>query len=219
MPTAQTYDNLVDDLKKYSQRANATVDATTLAEIPRIINRREVALARKLKIQGNQITVTSSMTPLTYGVYAKPINWLDTISINFGTVAPGYNTRKPLLPRSYEYSLIYWPDRTETDEPEYYADYDQEHWLIFPSPSAAYPFEVLYHGTPPLLDDANQTNWLTDHLPDVLLNGCVVDLGNFLGWNPTKIMPFQTALDDSLGQVNMQELLKIVDRATTRRSA
>lgn len=218
MATDLTFTSLVSDMQKYSQRGNATADASTLAEIPRIINRCEVGLARKLKIQGDQNTVTSSMNPAANGIYAKPVDWLDTISINFGTGA-SFLTRKPLFPRAYEYSIVYWPNRTEQDEPEYYADYDLDHWLIFPCPDLVYPYEVLYHCTPPLLDAANQVNWLTEHMPDVLLPDCMVGLGNFLGWKEDKIGPFRQTRDEALGAVNVQELMKIVDRSTTRRSA
>ncbi len=218
MATGMTYDSLVTDIQRYTQRGNATADATTLAEIPRIINREEVGLARKLKIQGDQQTVVSAMDPTKQGVVAKPVDWLDTISINIGTGA-GFNTTKMLLPRSYEYGQVYWPDRTETGEPAYYADYDLEHWWFFGCPDQAYPFETLYHCTPPLLGDDNQSNWLTEHLPDVLLNACVIATGALVGWKEDKMATFRTALADALGTVSTQELMKIVDRATTRRSA
>lgn len=218
MPTDLTFNSLVDDMKKYAQRGSATADASTLAEIPRIINRQEVALARKLKIQGTQSTVTSFMDPTANGIYAKPADWLDTISINFGT-GTSFLSRKSLFPRSYEYGIVYWPDRSQQAEPEYYADYDLNHWLFFPCPDLLYPYETLYHCTPPLLDAANQTNWLTEKLPDVLLNDCMAALGTFLGMPDPKIAKFIAARDDGLGTVNTQELLKIVDRATTRRSA
>lgn len=216
MATGLTYSSLISDLQSYAQRGNAVSDASVLEELPRIVNRCEVGLARKLKIQGDQITVTGTMNPSESGVVAKPVNWLDTISINYGT---GNNTRTSLYPRSYEYALVYWPDRTEQDAPEYYADYDLEHWLFFPSPDDEYPFEVLYHGLPQLLDSSNQSNWLTEQMPDVLLNDCVAAFGAYLGWSNDEVQVFAALRDDALGQVTKQEMMKIIDRATARRSA
>lgn len=218
MATSLTYDSLVTDLRRYVQRGTSAVDASVNEEIPRIINRQEVAAARKLKIQGDQITVTSYMNPSANGIYAKPADWLDTISINFGT-GESFNTRSFLYPRSYEYLVMYWPNRTTRSTPEFYADYDLDHWLFAPSPDQVYPYEVLYHGTPALLDSSNQTNWLTEHLPDMFLNDCVVALGTFVGWKEDRLAPFRQARDEALGAVSTQELMKIIDRATTRRSA
>lgn len=218
MATGLTFDSLVTDLQRYVQRGNATADASAFAEIPRTINRTEVGLARTLKIQGDQQTVVSAMDPTAQGVVAKPVDWLDTISINVGT-GTSYNTTKVLFPRSYEYGLMYWPDRTETGEPSYYADYDLDHWWFFGCPDLPYPFEALYHSSPPLLSADNQTNWLTEHMPDVMLNACVVAMGLFVGWKADKLASFEKERDAGLGTVNAQDIMKIVDRATTRRSA
>jgi hypothetical protein len=212
------YTSLVTDIQAWTQRGNATADATVTAQIPRIINRAEITLARRLKIPGFQSTVTSTMTASSSGVVAKPADWLDTISMNFGT-GTSYLTRKPLLPRSYEYSLVYWPNRTTYDEPEYYADYDEEHWLLFPSPNLAYPFEVLYHATPKLLDSSNQTNYLTEEVPDLLLYECLVAAGPFCGWNADKRASIKELRDDAQSAVSMQDLLRIIDRGTKRRGS
>lgn len=218
MATGMTFDSLMTDLQRYVQRGNAVADATTIAEMPRIINRVEVGLARLLKIQGDQQTVTSTMDPTAQGVVAKPVDWLNTISINMGT-GVSFNTAKILFPRPYEYGLTYWPDRTETGEPAYYADYDLEHWWFFGCPDLEYPFEVLYYCTPALLSIDNQANWLTEHMPDVMINACVIATGAYLGWKADKLAVFKDAYDTAIGTVNTQEIAKIVDRSTTRRSA
>jgi hypothetical protein len=61
-----------------------------------------------------------------------------------------------------------YPDDSQLGEPKLYADYDVDHWLIKPSPND-YPFEALVWRLPDLLSPSNQTNYLTDYAPNLLL--------------------------------------------------
>lgn len=213
-----TYDSLVTELKRYVQRGSTTADATTFAEIPFIINREERSLAREFKIQGYQQVVTSAFDPLQDGVLPKPVDWLNTISIRYGA-GVGQVVNVPILPRSLEYLRSYWPDPGTRDTPEFYADYDEEHWLFAPSPDAAYPLEVVYYALLPLLDSANQTNWLTEHASDLMLNRCVISLGRFCGWKTDRLQEFKEAAGEAKKNISTQDLLRIIDRAVARRTS
>ena len=217
MPTGLTYSSLVTDMQNYSQKGSATADATTYAEIPRIINRAEITLARELKVQGYQSSVTANFVSGT-PVVQKPTDWLNNISINYNSSLVGVS-RVFLFPRSYEYLRVYWPDETETDSPKFYADYGDNNWLIAPTPDAAYEFELVYYALPALLDSSNETNWLTEKAPDLLLNQCIVDLGMYLGWKADKAAPFVEKRDKIKAELTGQDLMRVVDRATTRRTS
>ena len=64
--------------------------------------------------------------------------------------------------------------------PEFYADYDYRHWLFAATPDENYPVEIVYYELPPLLDDAQQQNWLTDYAPNALLYGTLLEATPFL---------------------------------------
>jgi len=185
-------------------------------QIPRLINLAERRIARELKIQGF-INVVSGTLQTGVSVYAKPDRWRDTVSINIGT-GTNNNTRKVVFARAYEYLLSYWPDRTATDQPEYYSDYDYSHWLYAPTPDADYPFEVLYYELPPLLDDAVQTNWLTEYAPQLLLYGTLLEATPFLK-NDERIPVWQNMYDRAAAMLNGEDLAKILDRASVRKEA
>lgn len=150
-------------------------------------------------------------------VYDKPDRWRDTVSINIGTGA-GNATRKMLLTRDYEYLRSYWPNEAETGEPVFYSEYDYSHWLIVPTPDEAYPIEILYYELPPLLDDATQTNWLTEYAPQLLLYGTLVEATPFLK-NDERINVWQSMYDRSAAMLNGEDLAKILDRSATRKEA
>jgi hypothetical protein len=217
MATTMTFTTLQQDVRRYLERGTTYAsDPVVFEQIPRLINLAERRIARELKIQGF-INVVSGTLQTGVSVYAKPDRWRDTVSINIGT-GTNNNTRKVLFTRAYEYLLSYWPDRTATDQPEYYSDYDYSHWLLAPTPDADYPFEVLYYELPPLLDDAVQTNWLTEYAPQLLLYGTLLEATPFLK-NDERIPVWQNMYDRAAAMLNGEDLAKILDRASVRKEA
>lgn len=214
MPAALTYALLLTDLRRYLERGFTEADdPNVFSQLPRLVTLAERRCARELKVLGFQSVVTAAMQA-DLAVYAKPDRWRATVSINFGT-GTGNNTRNPLFPRSYEYVIAYWPDRTATGTPEVYADYDYQHWVFAPTPSAAFPFEVLFYEQPAFLDDAVSSNWLTDFAPELLLYAGLLEATPFLK-NDERIATWQTFYDRAASATNGEELQKILDRAAVR---
>src|ERR1700752_535711 len=150
MPVATTFAALQTTLQQYLERGGAITDPSVFSQFPLLINNAERALARRLKILGMNIPIVGSLATGNE-VYPKPNGWRRTISMNFGTATaadPAQNSATPLFPRQYEYCLSYWPDLTQTAQPQFYADYDYAHWLIVPTPSVSYPWQILYYGLP-----------------------------------------------------------------------
>lgn len=217
MATTMTFTTLQQDVRRYLERGTTYAsDPVVFEQIPRLINLAERRIARELKIQGF-INVVSGTLQAGVAVYDKPDRWRDTVSINIGTGANN-NTRNVLFSRAYEYLLSYWPDRTATAQPEYYSDYDYSHWLLAPTPDAEYPFEVLYYELPPLLDDAVQTNWLSEYAPQLLLYGTLLEATPFLK-NDERIPVWQNMYDRAAAMLNGEDLAKILDRASVRKEA
>jgi hypothetical protein len=86
-----------------------------------------------------------------------------------------------LYPRAYDYlATQFWPDRSQTATPLYYADYDVNHYLIAATPDAPYPIEITYYSNPEFISLLNQTNYYTMNTPDLLLKACLVETPGYL---------------------------------------
>ena len=217
MATSTTFETLKDDVRRYLERgATYASDPVVFEQIPRLINLAERRIARELKVEGFIAVVTDTMVP-GQSVYNKPDRWRDTVSINFGSGA-SKAVRKSLFGRVYEYLRAYWPDESQTGEPQFYGDYDYTHWLFAPTPDAAYPFEVLYYELPPLLDDTVQSNWLTEYAPQLLLYGTLLEAAPFLK-NDERIPTWQQYYDRAAAMLNGEDLAKILDRSAARKEA
>lgn len=217
MATGMTFTTLKQDVQRYLERGvTLASDPIVFEQIPRLINLAERRIARELKIQGFINVVTTALAP-GQSVVTKPDRWRDTVSFTLGTGA-GYEQRTSLYARSYEYARSYWPDATQTGEPVFYADYDYNHWLVVPTPDAAYPLEILYYQLPPLLDDEHETNWLTENAPEILLYGTLLEATPFLK-NDERIPVWQNMYDRAAAMLNGEDLAKILDRSAVRKEA
>jgi hypothetical protein len=124
----------------------------------------------------------------------------------------------PIFARSYEYIRSYWPDEAARAAPQFYADYDYNHWLLAPTPIAASTLEVLYYEQPALLGDDQQQNWLTEYAPDLLTYATLLEATPFLK-KDERMQVWQTIYDRAAQALNGEDLKRILDRTATRSEA
>lgn len=205
-----TYSSLLEDVRRYLERGfTAESDQIVYEQLPRLITLGERRISRELKIQGFIRAVT---TPLQTGVatYRKPDRWRDTVSMTVNG--------SPIFARAYEYCRNYWPDEAETAAPQFYADYDYNHWLITPTPAAASTLEVMYYEQPRFLGEDFQTNWLTEYAPDLLLYATLLEATPFLK-KDERIGTWQQMYDRAAQALNGEDLKRIMDRSAQRTEA
>lgn len=218
MSTSMTFNSLVADLQNYLERGTVS-DPSVFNQLPTLINLAERAIATKLKIQGFLNNVTSNFAA-GVGIYPKPNRWRETVSMEFGSIvtAPATPRRTILKARSYEYCRQYWPTEGSIDIPKFYADYNYDWWLVVPTPDQSYPWQINYYQLPPLLDAANQTNWLTNYAPNMLLYRALIEATPFLK-NDERIPTWQTLYQEQLQDLDVQDLQKVADREAVRSKA
>jgi len=207
MSYVMTFNSLQDDLRRYLERGfTAESDPIVYEQLPRLINLAERRIARELKLQGFIRFVQTTLVPGT-SVYEKPDRWRDTVSMTVNG--------EPIFTRSYEYLRSYWPNPAVTGTPEFYSDYDYNHWLIAPTPTVAATLEISYYELPRPLDVDNQTNWLSVYAPNVLLYAALLETTPFLK-NDERIGTWQAMYDRAAQALNGEDLGKILDRSAAR---
>lgn len=210
MAYSMTYDSLLTDLRRYLERGfSEESDQIVYEQLPRLITLGERRIARELKIEG---FIRAVQTPLQAGVavYLKPDRWRDTVSMTVDG--------SPIFARSYEYCRSYWPDEAETGAPQFYADYDYQHWLITPTPASAQTLEILYYEQPRFLGEDFQTNWITEYAPDLLLYAALLEATPFLK-SDERIQTWQGMYDRAAQALNGEDLKRILDRSANRSEA
>lgn len=201
MPEALTYTSLVSDIQNYAERN----DQPFLDQIPRLIMLAENRIATEVKGLGYVRPVSFTMAIGDY-VYEKPVRWRETLSFSILTSSG----RKYLYPRTYEYCRMYWPNTATTSEPDFYADYDYEHFLIVATPDEEYVCELLYHERPEPLSNLNQTNWTTRYAPQLLLYATLLEAQPFLK-RSERLQEFQGLYDRAVAAIKQENTVRESD--------
>ena len=202
MAVSMTYNSLYDDISSYLERT----DTATLDKIPTFIRLAEQIIASEIKFLGN-LTVNESNMVSGNPVITKPARWRKTVSMNV-TVA---GVRQPVFLRTYEFMRQYWPDEAEQDVPRYYGDYDYTHWLVVPTPAAAYDYEVMYYEEVQPLDVSNQTNWFTQYAPQAMLYGSLLQAMPLLK-NDERMPMWRAEYDKIIAQLKTENIQRLGDR-------
>lgn len=194
-----TYDNLVADIIKYSERD----DTGFVDQIPMLIGLAEQSIAAEMKTLWELNVVTTTLVP-TNGTIIKPARWRKTVSMKIDG--------QPLLHRSQDYVAQYQAESAQ-GTPIYYADYDYDHWAVAPIPASADTVEIIYYSRIQPLDATNQENLITREAPQALLFGTLLQTQGFLK-SPDKLQLWQGMYDKAMAALKAENRSRDVDRNT-----
>lgn len=209
-----TYTSLYNEVKSYLNTNNEE----TWGHIPGFIYNAQQNLAMACKTIGVESTSVGFFIP-GESVYQKPANWRRNVSMNAGS-GENFNTRNPILLRTYEWLRCYTPNAADTTKralPRFYSDYNFLNFLVAPTPDLAYPFEYIYLQIPDPITAQNQTNWWTNYAPQVLLNATLLEAMRYLK-NDDRIGVFEDAMQKGITLINEQNNLRMVDRSSARQA-
>lgn len=197
-----TYDTLTATVLQYLERS----DQATINAIPTFITLAEFEIAEQIKTLGQlQVAEFSINSGSASAVVQKPARWRKTVSMSV-TIN---GERQPVLLRKYEY-LTSYNSSNPTGAPQFYADYDYQHWFLAPVPDQSYNMEVMYYERIPPLSSSNQTNWLTQYAPNAMLFGTLLQAVMFLKDDQRQI--FQQKYSEAIAALQAEEKLRLADR-------
>lgn len=94
----------------------------------------------------------------------------------------------------------YAPDVTATGTPRYYAQFDNDYFLIGPTPDADYTAQLQYLYRPPSLTDGgdDDTTWLSENAELALLYGTLVEANTFIKGDPDMTQLYSARANEAL---------------------
>ncbi len=191
--SSMTFTSLIEDVKNYAERE----DSPFVDQIPRMVMLAENRIATEVRGLG-QVKYVRGKFVRGNGILPKPARWRETVSLSLAGLD---GTTRFLRQRGYSFCRSYWPDVALEGLPEYYCDYDYEHWLVVATPDQDYDLEICYFERPLPLGMENQTNWTTQYAPQLILYATLLEAQPFLK-RPERIAEFQGLFDRSAAAVN-----------------
>ena len=177
-----TYSELTTQILEYTEVSTDVLTSTRTDDfIEHVENRilREADLDAFKSHQSATLTADNAFLSLPGGTSPTPTS-LATIRTVHIYPASGTATRTFLEQRDISYMNEYWPNRTSTSTPKYWAWWDQNTIYLAPTPDSAYNVEIGITRLPTRLSSSNTTSWLGDNAPMALLYGCLAEAFKFL---------------------------------------
>jgi hypothetical protein len=201
MPAAVlTYDTLVQDIIRYSERD----DQSFVEQIPRMIMLAEQEIAAQVKALWELVVVETTMLA-EVGTLVKPARWRKTVSMKING--------QPVLLRGQDY-VAQVQNELPNAQPKYYSDYDYNHWAFAPIPNAEYQVEIIYYNRVQPLADDNQENLITREAPQALLFGSLLQAQPYLK-SPDKLQIWTQLYNNSMSALTKEDATRRVDRNTS----
>ena len=179
-------------------------------DIDTFIQQTEQRIYNAIQLPAIRKNVTGSVT--TGNKYLTcPSDWLATFSL--AAVSTG-NEYTYLLDKDVNFIRESFPDTDAAfyGVPQYYAQFDQDTFILGPTPDAAYSMELHYYYYPESIVTAN-TSWLGDNFDSVLLYGSLLEAYTYMKGEADVIAGYQKRYDEALS------LLKLLGDGKNRRDA
>ena len=205
-----TYSELVTQIRDYCETDSNVLTTTIVNDI---IEHAELKIFREMDLDVFKKYKTASLTSSDAFVAmpgALPVDFefaryvhIFSPSGSLGGLTD--NERVTLQKKDSSYINEYWPNRTSTGVPKYYANWDNDTIILAPTPNAAYTIELAYNAQPTGLSSSNTTTWVSNNAPQLLLYACLIEAFKFLK-NPDMLNIYTVSYKEELQTMGQEQM-------------
>lgn len=194
------YAELVAAVEDYTENSFAVADINTFIEQAeqRVYNAVQLPALRK--------NVTGVSTA-NNKYLACPSDWLATYSL---AVVDSDGNYQYLLNKDVNFIREAYPSPNQTGLPEYYGLFDENTFILGPTPNNSYTMELHYFYYPPSIVTEG-TSWLGDNFDSVLLYGTLLEAYTYMKGEADILALYKQRYDEA-----MQMLKQLADGKNRR---
>jgi hypothetical protein len=192
-----TYSGLKTAIQNYLDNTETTfvntLDTFIQTTEERILKAVQLPVFRK-NVEG-QVTLGN-----TY--LSKPTDFLSPFSLALIDSDSNYSY---LQLKHVTWIRDYTPAAATTGKPLYYALFDNDTFIMAPTPNANYSVELHYNYRPNSLTTVGDNNqsWLSDNAPNAMLYGSLVEGAVFMKSSPDTIMLYEQKYQEALAMLKL----------------
>jgi len=173
-----------------------TVTLTSTEQINTFIEQAEQRIFNTVQLLDLRKNVTGNMTSGNKYL-SVPSDWLANFSM---AVIDATGRYEYLLNKDVSYIRQSFPNPSTTGIPTHYAYFDENSYILGPTPDANYAVELHYFYYPESIVTAG-TTWLGDNFDSVLLYGSLLEAYTFMKGEQDVIAEYQKRYDGAMGML------------------
>lgn len=194
------YAALVSAIKAYTENdfpdTAGSGGLTSTAQIDIFIQEAEQRVYNMVQLLDLRKNVTGNVT--TGNKYLSvPSDWLANFSL---AVIDGDGNYNYLLNKDVNFIRESFPNPADTGLPTHYAFFDENSYILGPTPDGNYAVELHYFYYPPSIVTAG-TSWLGDNFDSVLLYGALLEAYTFMKGEQDVIAQYQKRYDEAMAML------------------
>ena len=192
-----TYGTLKTAIQDYLDNS----ETTFTNNLDNFIQTAEERILKAVQLPVFRKNVTGSVTASdTY--LAAPDDFLAPYRL---AVLDGSNNYSYLLLKHVSWIRDYTPAVATTGEPLYYAIFDNDSFILAPTPNSNYSVELHYYYRPNSLTTVSSSSqtWLSENAPNAMLYGSLVEGAVFMKSDPQTIALYDSKFQEALGMLKL----------------
>ena len=175
---------------------SSTVTLTSTEQINTFIQEAEQRIFNTVQLLDLRKNVTGNVT--TNNKYLSvPSDWLANFSL---AVVDGNGNYEYLLNKDVNFIRQAYPNPNDTGVPYCYAYFDENSFILGPTPDDDYEVELHYFYYPQSIVTAG-TSWLGDNFDSVLLYGSLLEAYTFMKGEADVIAEYQKRYDEAMAML------------------
>ena len=199
--------NLQTDIRNYTE-VGSTVLSDTILE--RIIKNAEHTIFRAVEVDDERFYSTSNCIIgnryVSVPADCRVIRYVQLLNDN---VSP--NVQVFLEQRDTSFMAEYYdtPSTASTSLPKYWANWDEEYWVVAPTPDTAYEITMAFNKEPVSLTDATKSTsgtYISNKYPDLLLYASLVNTYGYLKGPQDMLQYYKAAYKEALESYAIEQI-------------
>ena len=206
MPAGLTYTlaNLQTDIQNYTEVGS---NVFTEAVMNKFITNAENRIYRAVDADLERHYATSTMVIGNRYVTIPS----DLRTIRYIQLKDSSDKQVYLEQRDPSFIATYYdtPSTSSSTLPKYYANWDENYWVVAPTPNAAYEITLAYNKNPISLTDSSKSTtgtYLSNKYQDLLLYACLVNAYGYLKGPMDMLQYYQQAYTEALKTYEIEQL-------------
>jgi len=194
-----TYTTLKTAIQDYLE----STESSFVTNLPTFITTAEERIFKNVQLDDFRKNQVGNLT--ASGTYLEcPTDYLAPFSLAVIDSSSNYNY---LLLKQVSFIRDFTPNASTTGLPKYYAEFDDNTFIVAPTPDSTYEVELHYYYRPASLTSTtgSETTWLSKNAPNAILYGSLVEACTYLK-NYEAIPAYESKFQEALlGLKNLGE--------------